>query len=70
MDIKADIYNDLDRSVYLKKIEFNEILTDHTIPYSRRLKKLIDISKELTVLVSTYHTVKSLLPSTEEPDTI
>ncbi len=68
MNIHEDIINELDRKIYLKKIEFNDILLNMNLSYPKKIKKLIKISKELTILVSQFTTIESLLTNNFPPE--
>lgn len=69
MNLKKDINDELIRQAYLKKADFYSVLYNDQIVYSEKLEKLIELSKELTLLSSTLNTVAVLLENkTDEQD--
>jgi hypothetical protein len=64
MNLQKDIKDEIDREVYLKRIEFAETLVSD-IPYREKLSLLIKLSTEITILASTYKTFEALFNKEE-----
>jgi len=59
MNLGKDVKDELDRELYLKRIEFSETIM-RDIPYAEKLQRLISLSKEITILASSHKTFEAL----------